>query len=449
MEVLGKGMSVKRGRSPKVFISYSYDSDSHKERVLNLADRLRADGIDCHIDRYEMSPREGWPNWMASHIEDSDFVLLVCTETYATRFNGRGGRSSGLGVTWEGAIITQNIYETARNDDKFIPVIFSQDDSKFRPTVLRAVTYYNVGTEDGYEDLLRRLTNQPPFPKPELGEIKTLPPRRRNQTAVNARSNDRPSSKRSAIGKKVDQNDYESLALVMNRQRKYHLIPSARIESDTVTRLHLTPVNPHQIAFLSSLKDSFDKSVAVAFGLNALEARIENASQLREAGREVWTVTLQPEKEGHDNGIFEFSMNGWSADDIAELRARRILLNEQVGGARFSAMDRLNAGLIEHNVRGENRYVGEARSPFPELYTELGNDLPYFLASARLFAVLYLRLTGTVRHVLKLDLALRDVANLDVRFEGQRPQVYANKEPRVIKVKGSCPLIGSYDDDDV
>ncbi len=441
-------MSVKQGRPPKVFISYSYDSDSHKERVLGLADRLRADGIDCHIDRYEMSPTEGWPNWLARHIEDSDFVLVVCTEVYATRFNGGGGRSSGLGVTWEGAIITQNIYETAHNNGKFIPVIFSQDDSKFRPAILRAATYYNVGTEDGYEDLLRRLTNQPPFPKPELGEIKTLPPRRRNQTAVNTRSDDMPSSKRSAVGKKVEQNDYESLALLMNRQQKYQLIPSARIESDTVTRLNLTPVNTHQIAFLSSLKDSFDKSVAVAFGLNALETRIENASQLREAGREVWTITLQPENESHDNGLFAFSMNGWSADDIAELRARRILLNEQVGGARFSAMDRLNAGLIEHYVQGENRYIGEARSPFPELYAELGNDLPYFLASARLFAVLYLRLTGTVRHVLKLDLAMRDGAKLAVRFEGQRPKYYSNVEPRVIKVKGSCPLIESYEDDD-
>jgi len=44
-----------------VFISYSHDSREHMDRVLELSNRLRADGIDCHIDQYEMSLPEGWP----------------------------------------------------------------------------------------------------------------------------------------------------------------------------------------------------------------------------------------------------------------------------------------------------------------------------------------------------------------------------------------------------
>jgi hypothetical protein len=36
---------------PRVFISYSHDSPEHADRVLALADRLRAEGIDCHLDR--------------------------------------------------------------------------------------------------------------------------------------------------------------------------------------------------------------------------------------------------------------------------------------------------------------------------------------------------------------------------------------------------------------
>jgi hypothetical protein len=46
---------------PRVFISYSHDSPEHLDHVLELADRLRTDGIDCHIDQYEESPPEGWP----------------------------------------------------------------------------------------------------------------------------------------------------------------------------------------------------------------------------------------------------------------------------------------------------------------------------------------------------------------------------------------------------
>ncbi|MEZ5480321.1 MAG: toll/interleukin-1 receptor domain-containing protein [Thiolinea sp.] len=64
---------------PKVFISYSHDSDAHKARVLDLSNRLRKDGIDCWIDQYEPAPPEGWPRKMDQGIREADFVLMVCT----------------------------------------------------------------------------------------------------------------------------------------------------------------------------------------------------------------------------------------------------------------------------------------------------------------------------------------------------------------------------------
>jgi len=46
---------------PKVFISYSHDSDEHRERVLSLAERLRADGIETLLDQYvNGSPPQRW-----------------------------------------------------------------------------------------------------------------------------------------------------------------------------------------------------------------------------------------------------------------------------------------------------------------------------------------------------------------------------------------------------
>lgn len=35
--------------APKVFISYSHDTVAYQERVLDLADRLRSDGIDAEL----------------------------------------------------------------------------------------------------------------------------------------------------------------------------------------------------------------------------------------------------------------------------------------------------------------------------------------------------------------------------------------------------------------
>ena len=39
-----------------LFISYSHDSDAHRERVLRLSERLRADGIATILDQYGEIP---------------------------------------------------------------------------------------------------------------------------------------------------------------------------------------------------------------------------------------------------------------------------------------------------------------------------------------------------------------------------------------------------------
>jgi len=45
---------------PKVFISYSHDSEEHCQDILQLSDRLRKDGINCLIDQYvNGAPAEG------------------------------------------------------------------------------------------------------------------------------------------------------------------------------------------------------------------------------------------------------------------------------------------------------------------------------------------------------------------------------------------------------
>ncbi|WP_374713384.1 toll/interleukin-1 receptor domain-containing protein [Symbiobacterium terraclitae] len=96
---------------PKVFISYSHDTEEHKRRVLDLANRLRREGIDCSLDRYEPFPSEGWPRWTERQIKWADYVLIVCTETYKRRVEGDEEPGRGLGATWEGRLITQAMYE--------------------------------------------------------------------------------------------------------------------------------------------------------------------------------------------------------------------------------------------------------------------------------------------------------------------------------------------------
>jgi SEFIR domain-containing protein len=170
---------------PKVLISYSHDSPEHEQRVLELADRLRGDGVDCMIDQYILVPEEGWPRWMDKQIRNAEFVLMVCTETYYQRVMGEEQPGKGLGVRWEGHLIYGEIYRTGTMNMKFIPVLFEGGDPSHIPAPARDTNHYFARTVRGYEDLYRRLTNQPRAIKQELGKLRSLPPaERKSEGAV-------------------------------------------------------------------------------------------------------------------------------------------------------------------------------------------------------------------------------------------------------------------------
>ena len=159
---------------PKVLVSYSHDSPEHVQRVLTLAGRLREDGIDCMIDQYVAAPEEGWTLWTKKQIRDSEFILMVCTETYLKSVRGTRERQPRNGRdAWEGHLIDQALYRDGTSNTKFIPVLFEVGDSSHYP--VRNTHFYLIDTEHGYEDLLRRLTNQPWIMKPELGQRRSLP----------------------------------------------------------------------------------------------------------------------------------------------------------------------------------------------------------------------------------------------------------------------------------
>jgi len=161
---------------PRVLISYTHDTPEHMDRVWNLSERLREDGIDCRIDQHEESPAEGWPRWCLNQIEESQFVLVACTETYLRRYRGKEEPGKGKGGNWEGLVITQELYNSQGKNTKFIPIVFFAEDSQFIPLELQGSAKYKPGSDEGYEDLLRRLTDQPRRkPSPVANEVRLLP----------------------------------------------------------------------------------------------------------------------------------------------------------------------------------------------------------------------------------------------------------------------------------
>ena len=193
----------------KVFISYSHDSALHKVLVLDLANRLRREGVASELDAYHEAPAEGWPRWMLNQVEEAAFVLVVCTETYDKRFRGKEVIGTGKGAKWEGAVITQELYQAEMLNTKFIPVVMNADDQQHIPIVLQGTTFYDISNEAGYARLYRRLTGQPETEIPPVADkVRDMPPARLSAEAQKAEAREKLKTAKLAF----DQNRFEAAA---------------------------------------------------------------------------------------------------------------------------------------------------------------------------------------------------------------------------------------------
>jgi len=154
----------------RVFISYCHQPEAHRELALQLANRLRQDGVDARIDRYTPSPLEGWARWTSRELEHARFVLVICSRAYRERFDADAGAPSGVG--WEADLIRQGLYQRGQQQ-RFIPVLFEGDEGAV-PAELAKYTRYRYPAE--YDSLFRQVTDQPEVLAPSIGSLRTLMP---------------------------------------------------------------------------------------------------------------------------------------------------------------------------------------------------------------------------------------------------------------------------------
>jgi TIR domain len=103
--------------APKVFISYSWDDEEHRQWVQGFATRLWADGVDVELDRWRVGLGDPLPECMERAVRGNDYVLVVCTPHYKERSDNRVG-----GVGYEGDIMAAEVL-SERNNSKFVPVL--------------------------------------------------------------------------------------------------------------------------------------------------------------------------------------------------------------------------------------------------------------------------------------------------------------------------------------
>lgn len=103
----------------KVFISYSWDDKYYKEWVLKFSIELRKFDILPILDQTDLILGDPMPFFMEKSIEDSDYVLILCTPSYKKKADKRSG-----GVGCEDSIITSDIL-FRQNHRKYITVLVS------------------------------------------------------------------------------------------------------------------------------------------------------------------------------------------------------------------------------------------------------------------------------------------------------------------------------------
>ena len=110
---------------------------------------------------------------MLDSLDAADSVLVVCTETYYRRFRGQAEPGKGKGVDWEGALITQEMYDSRSRTLKFVPVFLADADDGWLPEPLRSVSHYALTSERVYQRLYDFLLEQSGVEPQPVGALKT------------------------------------------------------------------------------------------------------------------------------------------------------------------------------------------------------------------------------------------------------------------------------------
>ena len=151
-----------------VFISYSWDSPSHKEWVAKLAKDLADNGIYVLLDEF-LEGGTTLSSFMELGIERAKKVLVIGTPNYREKCLGLSS-----GVAFEESIIRESMFQNL-GTKKFIPCLRLGEFTQSFPLILSGCKGYDFRKDDNYttilDDLCRDIYGQPRRPRPKLGDI--------------------------------------------------------------------------------------------------------------------------------------------------------------------------------------------------------------------------------------------------------------------------------------
>src|SRR5262245_29836053 len=106
--------------SANVFISYRHESDAHRARVRDLAERIERAGIAVVFDQFAQArefngggPNDGWPRWCKRQASTAQRVLFVASAGWFHCYERKDVGGTGLGAAAEAAVLDQMLYNQA------------------------------------------------------------------------------------------------------------------------------------------------------------------------------------------------------------------------------------------------------------------------------------------------------------------------------------------------
>jgi hypothetical protein len=152
---------------PRVFISYSWDTPDHKNWVLQLANELRANGVDVLLDQYDLLGGANMICFMENAIRDSNKVLIIFTPNYKLKSEKRKG-----GVGFEYSVLNAELYSNIANNTKFIPILRRGSQQEAIPSFMQQFVSINMTSETNEEtviELLHAIYDRSTVEKPPIG----------------------------------------------------------------------------------------------------------------------------------------------------------------------------------------------------------------------------------------------------------------------------------------
>ncbi|MGG0747276.1 toll/interleukin-1 receptor domain-containing protein [Priestia megaterium] len=157
--------------TPKnVFISYSWDSEQHRQWVLDLANQLRESHVNAMIDIFfTQISTVNLNTMMISNMRDSDRIIVVLTEDYALKAENLKG-----GVGFE-TILT--VSEMQENIDKYIFIVRHKGDlNKAIPFHLKGYYFIDFSNDNNFEANFKQLLHKIyEVPQIEMARLGTRP----------------------------------------------------------------------------------------------------------------------------------------------------------------------------------------------------------------------------------------------------------------------------------